>query len=464
VLRLKAVLVNPPTTVDFETQTTLGLKAPPLGLAYIAAVLEKAGITVTIIDGGVSNISHRTLGKKLNSLSPDVIGITSMTPTIHDAIKAVIIAKENCPDAVTIMGGCHITALPIETMAECPQIDIGVIGEGEETILDIFRKIIAGGSLAEVDGIAFREGSKVRLNRRRKLIENLDAIPFPARHLLPLNSYSLFGKRMPLGNIITSRGCPFQCIFCSSAQFYGRVFRARSPDNVVDEMELLHEKYGMKAIEIVDDSFTVNKVRAAKIALEIAKRRLDVVWGFGSRADTITKELLQTFKRAGCGMFYLGIESGSDRILKTLRKGITIEEIKRALSWAKKAGVETMGSFIIGVPGETRWDVLQTINFAKTCGVDFAQFTVMTPYPGTEVYEMAKREGLLVETDWSKYTTIRPVMKTNELTPQEISKLIHMAYKSFYIRGNFFLQQIKHKRINWLEPIIKHYFLKMKFS
>jgi anaerobic magnesium-protoporphyrin IX monomethyl ester cyclase len=123
-----------------------------------------------------------------------------------------------------------------------------------------------------------------------------------------------------------------------------------------------------------------------------------------------------------------------------------------------------MGSFIIGVPGETRLDVLQTINFAKTCGVDFAQFTVMTPYPGTEVYEMAKREGLLVETDWSKYTTIRPVMKTNELTPQEISKLIHMAYKSFYIRGNFFLQQIKHKRINWLEPIIKHYFLKMKFS
>jgi len=452
---LKITLVNPPTTAPLETVSTLGLKAPPLGLAYVAASLEKEGFDVSIIDSAVLDISHQRLGEILQEEGPDVIGVTSTTPTIHDAMKAVSVAKKSCPDSITMMGGCHITFLPEETMAECPDLDVGVIGESEVTAGDLMRAIEGKKPLSEVDGIVYRKDHSIIRNRPRKLIENLDEIPFPARHLLPLDRYTVLGERQRIGNILTSRGCPFNCIFCSSSQFYGRRFRGRSPKNVVDEVEEVVNKYNIRSIEIVDDTFTVDRERAKGIAEEIIRRGLDIWWACGSRVDLITKELLEVFKRAGCGAIYYGIESGSERVLNILRKGITLEQAKSAIRWAKEVGMEVVGSFIIGTPGETKEDVMKTIKFAKESGIDFAQFTAMTPYLGTEVYEIARREGLLTTDDWSRFTTVKSVMRTKELTVEDISSLIALAYKKFYLRGSFVFRQLIKGRFKWIIPVIK---------
>ncbi|RZN57022.1 MAG: radical SAM protein [Candidatus Methanomethylicota archaeon] len=452
---MKITLIHPPSSMDIETISVLGLRAPPLGLAYIAAVLEKEGYDVDIIDATALGLSFKELGNELKKRNPDVIGVTSITPTIYDAMKTIDIAKEYCPNAITVMGGCHITALPEETLLECPNLDIGVIGEGEATIIDLLKAIENKKDLSEVDGIIYRKDGKIKRNKPRKLIENLNEIPFPARHLLPLDRYTVLGERVKLGNILTSRGCPFNCIFCSSSQFYGRKFRARSPKNVVDEIEEVVNKYKIKSIEIVDDNFTVDKKRAWEIAKEIIDRKLDIWWACGSRVDLITKELLQIFKKAGCGVIYYGIESGSERILKILKKGISLEQAKRAIKWAKEVGMEVVGSFIIGTPGETKEDVMKTIRFAIDSGLDFAQFTTMTPYPGTEIYEIAKRENLLVTKDWSKFTTIKPIMRTKELSIEEISSLISFAYRKFYLRASFIFRQIIKGRFKWLLPVVK---------
>ncbi len=453
---VKVVLVNPPTTASLETVSALGLKAPPLGLAYVAASIEKEGYDVSIIDSPALDISHQHLGELLQKECPDVIGVTSTTPIIRDAMKTVTIAKRYCPNSITIMGGYHITFLPEATMAECSELDMGVIGEGEATIVDLLRTLETRKSLSDVDGIIYREDNKIIRTRPRKLIENLDEISFPARHLLPLDRYTVLGERHRLGNVLTSRGCPFRCIFCSSSEFYGRRFRARSPKNVVNEIEELVQRYKIRSIEIVDDTFTADKRRAMEIAEEIIRRGLDIWWTCGSRVDLITKELLQIFKKAGCGLIYYGIESGSEKVLKLLKKGITLEQAKSAIRWAKEVGMEVMGSFIIGTPGETKEDVMKTIKFAKESGIDFAQFTTMTPYPGTEVYEIAKKEGLLVNNDWSCYTTIVPVMRTKELTADEISSLVTLAYKKFYLSASFMFKQLIKGRIKWLMPVIKN--------
>jgi anaerobic magnesium-protoporphyrin IX monomethyl ester cyclase len=453
---LKVVLVNPPTTAPLETVATLGLKAPPLGLAYVAAAVRKDGHDVSIIDSPALDVSHHKLGEILQKEHPDVIGVTSTTPTIYDAMKAVTIAKDVCPDSITLMGGCHITSLPEETLAECRSLDVGVIGEGEATIVDLLRAIETKRPLSEVDGIVYRNGEKVVKTRPRRLIENLDEIPFPARDLLPLDRYTVLGERHRLGNILTSRGCPFRCIFCSSSQFYGRRFRARSPKNVVDEIEELISKYKIKSFEIVDDTFTVDKKRAVEIAEEIIRRGLEIWWACGSRVDLVSRELLQIMKKAGCGLIYYGIESGSEKVLNILKKGITLEQAKSAIRWAKEVGMEVVGSFIIGVPGETREDVMETIKFAKDSGIDFAQFTAMTPYPGTEIYEIAKREGLLTTSDWSRYTTISPVMRTKELTAEEISNLVGLAYRKFYLSFSFIYKQLTKKRLKWIWPVLRN--------
>jgi len=466
---LRVALVNPPTTANFETQNALGLKSPPLGLAYLAATLEREGYRVSIIDATASGLSHCQTASKLKSMKPDVIGITSITPTISDAMRAVIESKAQVPGAVTVMGGCHITALPLETMAACPSLDCGVIGEGETTLLELVRAVESGSGMDGVDGVVHRrEGAggegRILVNRMRKLTPDLDSIPFPARHLLPLDRYTVLNERAVIGSIITSRGCPYNCIFCSSAKFYRGVYRARSPGNVVDEIERLVQNYNLKFVEFIDDTMTISRGRAESIAREVIRRKLDISWGFGSRVDLVAEDMLRLFKRAGCIMFYMGIESGSERIINALRKGISLDQVKSAIACAKKAKIETMGTFIIGSPWEAWDDVIRTINFAKSCGIDYAQFTVMTPYPGTDAYEIACSEGLLEESDWAKFTTLHPVMHTRYLSREQLAKLVSDAYRSFYFRGRFMLKMVQKRRLKWITPVVKHYVLKRKYA
>ncbi len=383
-----------------------------------------------------------------------------MTPNIGDAVSLITEIKEKMPWVITVLGGCHITFLPEETMDACPAIDIGVLGEGEVTMLELVHKIEDGEPLDDVDGLVIRDGGKIRKTRPRRLIENLDSLPFPARHLLPMEKYTALGEQAPLGNVMTSRGCPFRCTFCSSSRIFGSTFRARSAENVCEEVSELVEKYKINFIEFTDDTFTVNKKRSFKLAALL--RKLDVSWAFGSRVDLISEELLRAFRRSGALVFYMGIESASERVLKLLKKGIRLEQVRSAIASAKKVGLETVGSFIIGTPGERKEDALETIRFAISSGIDYAQFTAMTPYPGTEVYELAKMNGLLETEDWSKYTTIKPVMHTAELTSEEIGSLVSMAYRRFYLRPKFFVMQVAKRRVMMLRPILRRFLARRK--
>ncbi|MCX8176135.1 MAG: B12-binding domain-containing radical SAM protein [Candidatus Bathyarchaeota archaeon] len=467
---MRVLLVNPPC-YDVELYSTAGFVTPPLGLAYLAAILEKNCYKVEILDLPALNSSLSMFKKIIERRLPDIVGVTATTSTINSAYKIVKVVKQTSPETLTVLGGAHITFMPERTMNECPQIDVGCIGEGEYTFLEIVKTVESNGCLEKVKGIIYRDRSGlIRKNPSRYYIENLDELPFPARHLLPMDKYKVFNEKMVIGTILTSRGCPFNCVFCSSSLLFGKKFRARSPSNVVDEIEQFQERYKTRYVEFIDDTFTFDKKRAEEICREIIRRRLDISWVCSCRVDLIHKELMKLLKKAGCRMIYFGVESGVQRVLNLMRKGIKVEQAYKVIKWAREVGLETVTSFILGMPGETMSEALQTIKFAKKLDPDYAQFSVATPFPGTELYKIAKERGLLLTEDWSKYTVLEPVMRTKELSVKQLKKLIKKAYLSFYFRPktilgcvvkghfkklilnvmrNYFLQSLLRRSFTW---------------
>ncbi len=431
---MKVLLVAPPVSPKVETLKTIDMIAPPLGLAYLAAVLEEAHYPVEILDSPPWRITFHQLPKELETRKPDLIGVTATTATITEALRTAETAKKVLPEATVALGGAHITFTPERTMKECPSIDIGAIGEGEKTILELAQTIEQGRDLKRIKGIIYREDGQLVRTPPRPYIENLDTLPYPARHLLPMDRYSVFGKKQVLGTILTSRGCPFNCTFCSSSLLFGKKFRARSPKNIVDEIEQFQETYKTRYVEIIDDTFMLDKKRAEAICKELEDRKLDVTWACSTRVDLMTRDLMAKLKRAGCTLLYYGAESGIQRVLNLMKKGTKIKQTLKVSRWAKELKLQTIASFIVGIPGETWNEAIETIRFAKKLDPSFVQFAIATPFPGTELYDNAKREGLLLTEDWSEYTVLKPVMRTRELSAEQLNKLIKKAYFSFYLR------------------------------
>lgn len=456
----RILLINPPTPPEVELYSTAGFVAPPLGLAYLASVLERNGYKVEILDLPALNIGLDKLRVKVRKHASDIVGVTATTSIINAAYKTLKVVKQTLPEALTVLGGAHITFMPERTMIECPYIDVGCIGEGEYTFLDIVKTVEGEGSLENVKGIIYRDKNGfIKRTPPRPYIENLDELPFPARHLLPMDKYRVFNENMILGTILTSRGCPFNCIFCASSLLFGKKFRARSPSNVVDEVEQFQETYKTRYVEFIDDTFTFDKKRAEEICREIVRRKLDVSWVCSCRVDLISKELMKLLKKAGCRMIYFGVESGVQRVLNLMRKGTKVEQVFKVIRWAKEVGLETVASFILGIPGETWKEAMQTIKFAKKLDPDYAQFSIATPFPGTELYKVAKEEGLLLTEDWSKYTVLKPVMRTKELTVEQLQKLIKKAYFSFYLRPKTILKYTVKGHFKEIFSVIRNYFL-----
>lgn len=459
---LKITLINPPS--HNAELFSIGIKAPPLGLAYLASMLEKSGHEVKIIDAPALDLSIPQIKDILSKDQPEIIGITASTPMIHDAYNVARAAKEVCPNSTVILGGPHPTFLPIETLQECPSADIVCIGEGEETIVELAETIKGKMDLSGVRGIAFRtrDGRIVR-TEPRPLIRDLDSLPFPAWHLLSMDKYTVLGKKAVICHVMSSRGCPFQCIFCSSSRVFGKKYRARSAKNVVDEIEFLVSEYNPGSIEFSDDEFTLNQKRTEEICSELKRRGIDIAWACGSRVDTISRSLLRKMREAGCSFIYYGIESASQRILDFIKKGITIEQIKRAVEMTKEAGIKMMGSFIVGFPDETREEIKSTLHFPKKLNIDYVQFTIATPYPGTELYEMAKRENLLLTEDWSWYTTLRPVMALKNISVKELQRLIKRAYISFYLSPKVLKENFGRYALPALKLVLKELLNYLKF-
>jgi len=430
------LLVSPPT--DSVIKRVVGTTGPPLSLAYLASMVRDEH-DVLIIDSIAQELTFEDVYAIMKKYDADVVGITATTSMIPDAYKVAKMAKEINENVKVVLGGPHVTFLPERTMEECKSIDFIVRGEGEITFKELIEAIEKGHDFKNIKGLSFRN-KKVTNNPPRELIKNVDEIPMPSYDLLPMDRYKADGVKF--GTVITSRGCPFNCIFCSSSLQFGKRWRGHSAERVINELSILRNEYGRKTIEFLDDTFTLVKPRAIDIANKIKKEGLDISWFASSRVDTFSKEIAEAMHKAGAHTVYFGIESGVQKILDFIGKRITPEQSKISVKNAKEAGLHTFGSFIIGFPQETREDINKTLKFSRKVGVDFAQFTVATPYPGTRLWNIALKEKLLTTMNWRKFTTLDPILKLKHFTRQQISRILQLAYIKFYLRPKVLIKDI----------------------
>ncbi len=433
---MKITLINPPYPPNVHSHPAF----IPLGLAYLGAVAEKEGHQVNVIDCQAEKLTTELFRARISKEKPDVIGITATTLLYKSAMNLINIAREIHPDAVTVLGGSHGTFWDENALKEYPSLDIVVRREGEVTFIDLLNKL--GGNLSDVMGITFRkkDDSIVR-TPDRPFIEDLDALPFPAHHLMPIDSLKRMGKILiPL---ITSRGCVYWCDFCSTVRMFGRGYRWRSPKNVVDEMQLVHDKYGVTQVTFYDDAFTVNRDRVLKICQELHDRKLDMIWDCGTRVDMVDRELLKTMHDAGCIAVWLGVESGSEAILGAMNKKIKLDQTRVAYKTAHDVGLMTIANVVLGFPGETEETAKATIRFVKELNPDDVGFYVATPYPGTPMYEQVIANGWLRVTDFDKYDTAGPTFETPQLSMEKLAELRYKAYQQFYLRPGYVLKMMR---------------------
>ncbi|HIJ08917.1 TPA: radical SAM protein [Candidatus Bathyarchaeota archaeon] len=434
---MKITLVNPPYPLKAHSHPPF----IPLGIAYLGAVAEKAGHEVNVIDCQAEGLDYSSFRQRISQLTPEIVGVTATTLLYSSAKQIIAIAKEVHPNCITLLGGSHASFWDENALKECPSLDIVVRREGEATFLELLVNLKNGRDLTGVLGSTFRKrNGDISRNGDRPFIENLDELPFPAYHLLPLNAFHRMGKTIfPL---TTSRGCVYWCDFCSTVRMFGKGYRMRSPKNVVDEIQKLHKTYGESQFTFYDDAFTVNQERTVTLCEELKARKLDVHWDCETRVDMVTKELLKTMRDAGCMAVWFGVESGSQTILGKMNKKIKLEQTKEAFKAAHEVGLMTIASTVIGFPGETEETAWETINFIKKLNPDDIGFYVATPYPGTPMYELVKEKGWLRITDFDKYDTATPTFETPWMTMDKIREIRYKAHQQFYLRPSYVLRMI----------------------
>jgi radical SAM superfamily enzyme YgiQ (UPF0313 family) len=418
----------------------------------VAALLEKNGYSVKILDLPALGLSENFLPPILHQEKPNVVGITAMTPTINSALKVARKVKETNSDIFVILGGAHATLLPEETLRSALEIDFIVRGEGEQTTLELVKAVDENPrEISQVLGITYREGLSVKSNPLRPPISDLDDLPFPAFHLLPMGKYRLhppFGRRPRVMPIITSRGCPFRCVFCSKAVF-GKKYRSNSHAYIVDEIRYLNEKFGVKEIKFYDDVFTLDRERVIAICMKLKEQGMDIPWSCETRVDLVDSELLKVMKNAGCYMIEYGVESGDQGILNSLKKDITLEKSIEAFKLTHEAGIGTAAYFMVGSPQETPGTIKETIEFAKKLDPDFVQFSIATPYPGTELYGLVSEDRHVPE-KWEEYkydahpkAVGNPSFGSETLSIEELRKWREKAYISFYLRWGYVWKRLR---------------------
>ena len=340
---MRILLIAPPYALE-------EYPLPPLSLSYLSGSLLEHGFEVEILDLLTSKASPAKIRRKLEQYQPQVVGTTAVTMTFPAASRILKACKEFDPGITTVVGGPHVSFAAEDTFQRAPWIDVVVAGEGDMTVVELASALDRGADIEKVAGLFINRNGKVIKTAPRPLIDNLDELPLPARHLLPLSRYHALGAAC---SVISSRGCPYGCTFCTTPRMYGRKVRFRQPALVVDEIELIYREYGFSQISVVDDTFTLNHPHATDLCRELIRRRLPVKWSIFSRVDTLTPELLDLMREAGCTCMLFGVESGNQEVLNNIKKGITPEKVKTGVRMATEAGIGTFASFILGLPGET---------------------------------------------------------------------------------------------------------------
>jgi len=421
---------------------------PPLGLAYLATALLNKGHEVEIVDSILEELGGENLIKRIEKFNPDIVGITAVTNQFLQAKKTIKLLKERNKNWIVILGGPHISSMPKETMEECKDLDFGIYGEGEKTIielLDYINKKQNTPKLKKIRGVIFRGKNKIIINKPRELEKDIDKFGFPARGLfrsIKDYSHSPFRGVGIMTSVMTSRGCPFNCYYCDHSVF-GRAYRLNSPEHVINELKMLKEKYGINGVSFEDDNFALDKKRTIEICQGMLRERLNLKWSCELRVTSVDEEMISWMKKAGCWSVYFGIESGDPELLKFINKNQTLEQVKKAVDICKKYKLKITGSFILGLPKESKESIKRTINFASALKVDGVTFHLFTPYPNTYLGRIASNYGK-VQGTWEDYAghSGRVTFIPKGFTEKDLIEIQKKAYLTFALRLRYIFDNL----------------------
>lgn len=448
--KTKILLIVPPNSLEerYGKLKFVGTMYPSMGLAAIGAIAEQEGHSVKIIDCEAAGYNYDQVEEKIREYKPDLIGMQTFCNTVNRALEIARRVKENIDLNIKIvLGGVQATLFP-EEYASNKYVDFVVVGEGEiifKNLLDVLEN--NGADFSQVAGLVWKKDGQVISNLPEKLITDLDSLPIPARHLFDWSLYypsaQLRGNKV--FHIITSRGCPYRCGFCSCHKTFGHSYRFMSADRIIEEIKYLKKEHGADSLHFYDDTLTVNKERIAELCDKMIAEKINLPWACFTRVNCVTEELLQKMSDAGCYQIFYGVEAASDRLLQVMTKDISVQQIRNAFKWTKKAGVEALASFIIGLPTESVEDAKETLKFAIELDADFAHWEIYTPHPGTNLYQIAMQHGKVLTADLNKYSpwSDEPVYVADGWTAEELKATKEWIFRKFYLRPWFLLKRLR---------------------
>lgn len=433
------------------------LAFPPLNLAYIAAVLEASSHEVRVLDAFIKDLSPEEVEHEIRNFMPEVLGLTVSSMTLREDMAVARLAKTVRKDIVVVAGGPHPTVMPGELLLKEPCIDYVVKGEGEMVMQALLRDLEEGRPISERPGLAYRQGEGQVVEGPLEAVKDLDALPHPARHLLDPDDYKKppswfgMGKGDRIQTILASRGCPYECIFCSLTPISQRKWRTRDVSDVAAEVEEVLHKYSTYNFIFIDPEFTLNSERVEALCEEMIKRKLKIYWSCSARPNLLTEKMLKLMKEAGCWKVFLGVESASQPILDRIKKGFRIEQAQKAIDLARKVGIKTTAAFILGLPGESHQSIEESLKFALKAKPDYVQASIATPFPGTALFEMLKREGRIDEDVWDRGLNAkeksfsgfmdRCLFTPENMSPEELERALKKFMKAIYLRPSYLLKR-----------------------
>jgi len=442
----RILLINPPQEntvqagIEDDFVDIIGYY-PPLGLMYIATVLKNNNLFAEILDCVPMNIGYDELKRKIAEFQPDIVGISTYTMSMVDVLLTVNIVKNISTDIIVVLGGHHVQLYP-ELSVEYQNVDFILRGEAENTFLQLIETLEEKGSIDDfykIEGIGFKNDGQIFIHSRVAMIKNVNLLPIPSRELLPKEIYqSIVGRNNMVATVMSSRGCPYKCTFCYTPS---KIYRSRTVENMIEEVKYLKE-LGYNEIFFFDDLFALQPQKVINFSKALRSEKIQIDWSFRGRINTVTKEMIDEVAKSGIHRIQFGIEAGVDYTLKRIKKGITVDKITKVLLWCKKAGVTTIGNFMIGLPDETEKDINQTLKFSRKIGLNYAQYSILVPYPFTSIYEEALERGIISNDFWYEFSenplknkeSFKVEYWTEHVSEDFLFKTIKKSFKRFYFR------------------------------
>ncbi|MBU4360267.1 B12-binding domain-containing radical SAM protein [Patescibacteria group bacterium] len=467
---MKILFVQPPFSNNKSIYDLT--RYAPTGLPAVAAYVRErnANLEIEIYDTNIKeDYSIETIIKYILDKKPDILGMTAMTINILPALEIIDRVKGQNPNITVVVGGIHVTILPEEILSH-RSVDFVVIGEGEIICDELLKNLNKPENYKDIKGLGYKENGQIKINERRELIKDINELPIPAYDLLELKKYhSPYTLRTPFASMMRSRGCPFQCIFCGVQNMFGQRFRVQTPERTIKEIEHLINRYGIREISFKDSEFTIDVKNLMDFCDLLIKNKYDLVWSANARVDRINPEMYRKMKKAGCHTVTFGVESGDQEILNILKKNVTLEQGSLAVKAAKKAGLNTNAGYMLGCPFETKETLNKTIDFACELDTDYVSFGFATPFPGTEMRELADEHGWMLGKDLTHTTYTDLTMNATNLSNEELKAVSKKAFMRFYLRPKYILKRLtklnKHdlkNSVNGFNLLLKNYFLKKK--